>query len=43
MGTTDSMEQSPWEANDHSTTQEIPRLLLNAVVYYNAHESTTDN
>jgi hypothetical protein len=27
---TNSMEHSPWEANSHSASQEIPRLLLNA-------------
>jgi len=29
---THSMEQSPWEANTHSTSQETPHLLLNLYV-----------
>jgi hypothetical protein len=35
-----SMEQSPSrEANSHSASQEIPRILLNLKVYYRVHNS----
>jgi len=33
------MEQSPLEANSHSATQEIPRLLSNTKVHYRVHDS----
>jgi hypothetical protein len=34
------MEQNPfWEANNHSTSQEIPRLLRNTKVHYCVHKS----
>jgi hypothetical protein len=37
---TDSMEQTPsWEANNHSTSQEIPSLLCNPKVHYHVHKS----
>jgi hypothetical protein len=33
------MEESPcWEANRFSTTQEIPRILCNAMVHYRIHK-----
>jgi hypothetical protein len=36
---TNSMEQSPsWEANSHSGSPEISRLLLNPNVHYRAHK-----
>jgi hypothetical protein len=38
--TTASMEQSPsWEANSHSASQEILRLLWNTMVHYRVHQS----
>jgi hypothetical protein len=33
------MEQSPWEANSHSASQEILRLLWNRNVHYSVHKS----
>jgi hypothetical protein len=37
---TDSMEHSsPWEANSHSSSQEITRLLLNPKVHYHDNKS----
>jgi len=37
---TNFMQQLPsWEANSHSSTQEIPSLLWNPKVHYNVHRS----
>jgi hypothetical protein len=37
---TNSVEQSPsWEANSHSASQEIPRLLRNPNVHHRVHNS----
>jgi hypothetical protein len=32
------MEQSPWEANRFSLSQEIPRILWNPNVHYLSHK-----
>jgi len=34
------MEQSSWEPNSHSDSQEIPRLLWNRKFHYRDHKST---
>jgi len=36
---TDSIEHSPWEADSHSASQEIPSLLRNSKFHYCAHKS----
>jgi hypothetical protein len=33
------MEQSPWQANSDSASQEIPCLLCNPKVHYRVHNS----
>jgi len=38
---TNSMEQSSWEANSHSATQEISQLSWNPKVHYHVHKSLT--
>jgi hypothetical protein len=37
------MEQSPWEADSHSSTQEIIRLFLQHKVQYCVHKSQPYN
>ena len=32
------MEQSPWETNRFSASQEIPHILLNPKVHYRNHK-----
>jgi hypothetical protein len=31
------MEQSPWEANSPSDSEDVPRHLLNPKIYYGVH------
>jgi hypothetical protein len=33
------MEQSSWEANSHSASQEIPCLLQDLKIHYQVHKS----
>jgi hypothetical protein len=35
---TNSVEQSPWEANSHSASQEIPFILWYAKVHYRVYK-----